>query len=325
MPGNDAIFIVRQMQERHQEKSVKMQYAFVDLEKAFDRVPRDVVRWALRKLGVDEWLVKAVMAMYVGAKTVVKTQDEPSDELEVKVGLHQGSVLSPLLFVSAMEVITQQVRTGLPWELLYADDLVLIGSNEQELKEKISKWKECMEAKGLKMNVNKTKVMVSGWKEGAVEKSGKWPCGVCGKGVGRNSIKCTNCLSWIHQKCSGVHGSLSSSEATFKCKSCVKGQVDNDSCCELTIGADKFERVGKFCYLGDVINADGGVESASVARIRCAWKKFRELLPILTGRGVSLKLKGQVYAACVRSAMLYGSETWAIKADQEFRFERTEM
>jgi len=45
----------------------------VDLEKAFDRVPREVIRWTLRKLGVEEWLVSAVMSMYTGAKTVVRT------------------------------------------------------------------------------------------------------------------------------------------------------------------------------------------------------------------------------------------------------------
>jgi len=45
----------------------------VDLEKAFDRVSREVIRWAMRKLGVEEWLVSAVMSMYIGAKTVVRT------------------------------------------------------------------------------------------------------------------------------------------------------------------------------------------------------------------------------------------------------------
>ena len=81
----------------------------------------------------------------------------------------------------------------------------------------------------------------------------------------------------------------------------------------------------KFCYLGDTINANRGDESASVTRTRCAWQKFRELSPILTGKDISLRIKGRVYEACVRSAMLYGSETWAMKAEQERRFERTEM
>ena len=60
--------------------------AFVDLERAFDRVPREVVQWALRQSGVDEWLVSAVMVMYEGAKTVVKTPFGDSCSFHVKVG-----------------------------------------------------------------------------------------------------------------------------------------------------------------------------------------------------------------------------------------------
>jgi len=64
----DAIFTVRQMQEKYGCKGNKLYFAFVDLEKAFDRVPREVTRWALRKARVDELLVKAVMAMYEGRR-----------------------------------------------------------------------------------------------------------------------------------------------------------------------------------------------------------------------------------------------------------------
>jgi len=77
---------------------------FIDLEKAFDRVPREVIRWAMRKLGVEEWLVSAVMSiMYTGAKTVVRTVYGNSSGFEVKVGMHQRSALSPLLFVIVMD------------------------------------------------------------------------------------------------------------------------------------------------------------------------------------------------------------------------------
>jgi len=112
MPGKrtiDAIFTVRQMQEKYGCKGEKLNFASVDLEKAFDRVPREVTRWALRKVGVDEWLVKAVMAMYEGAQTVVGTTEGDSKTFNVKVGLHQGSVLSPLLFVIVMEMISREL------------------------------------------------------------------------------------------------------------------------------------------------------------------------------------------------------------------------
>jgi len=83
MPGKgttDAIFTVQQMQEKYGCKGKKLYFAFVDFGKAFDRVPRKVTRWALKKAGVEEWLVKAVMAMYEGAQTVVRIRFPESYE-----------------------------------------------------------------------------------------------------------------------------------------------------------------------------------------------------------------------------------------------------
>ena len=68
-----AIFIARQLQERYRGKHRDLWWAFVDLEKAFDRVLRKVVEWAMRKLGVEKWLVRAVMAMYKHARTRVRS------------------------------------------------------------------------------------------------------------------------------------------------------------------------------------------------------------------------------------------------------------
>ena len=121
----------------------------------------------------------------------------------------------------------------MPLELLYADDLILMAESEESLRDKIVKWKSGLEAKGLKMNTGKTKVMFS---------------------------------------CSMKH---------------------------------KVEAV--------------------TARVRSAWKKYRECLPILTGKGFSLKLKGKVYASCVRSCLMHGSETWPMKVQHELKMNRTEM
>ena len=96
---------MRQHQEKYLEKK-ELCLAFIDLEKAFDRVPRELVRWAMWKSGVEEWLVETVMVMYNNVKTVVRTKYGDSEELEVKVGVHQGLVLSPLLFVLVMNAVT---------------------------------------------------------------------------------------------------------------------------------------------------------------------------------------------------------------------------
>ena len=67
-----------------------------------------MIRWAMRKLGVEERLVSAAESMYTGAKTVVRTAYGNSSGFEVKVGMHQGSALSLLLFVTVMEAISRE-------------------------------------------------------------------------------------------------------------------------------------------------------------------------------------------------------------------------
>ena len=102
------------MQENFRIKGKKLYFGLVDLEKAFDRVSREVISWAICKLGVEEWLVSTVMSMYSGAKTVVRTVYGNSKGFEVKVGMHQGSALSPMLFVIVMEAISKEFRVALP-------------------------------------------------------------------------------------------------------------------------------------------------------------------------------------------------------------------
>ena len=100
--------------------------AFVDLEKAFDRVPRDVIWWAMRKLGIDEWLVRLVQSMYTEVRSRVRVGNVYSEEFGVAVGVHQSSDLRLLLFIIMLEALSREFRTGCPWELLYADDLMII-------------------------------------------------------------------------------------------------------------------------------------------------------------------------------------------------------
>ena len=323
----DAIFIVRQMQEKYLGMKKELWMAFVDLEKAFDRVPREVLWWALRYMGVCEWLVKVIMTMYEDVTTAVKVDGEISSEFAVRVGVHQGSVLSPLLFITVMEALSRKFKGGLPWELLYADDLVLLADSEEELLNKIRKWKDALEKKGLRVNVAKTKVMRCDNEADEIVKCGEFPCGVCGKGVRANSIQCLVCKSWIHKRCSKIKGKLKSN-LDFKCAKCVKvvnEQRKIDSKRKLTLEDNvELDCVNEFCYLGDMIGSGGGARHAAVMRVKCAWGKFGELLDILAEKGVSLKVKGLLYRACVQSVMVYGSETWPTRVEDMQRLVKAE-
>ena len=64
------------------------------MEKAYDRVPRGVVRWAMRKLNVDEWLTETIMATYDFSNSAVRVNNTVGNKFNVKAGVHQGSVLS---------------------------------------------------------------------------------------------------------------------------------------------------------------------------------------------------------------------------------------
>jgi len=106
--------------------------------------------------GVEDRLVSAVMSMYAGAKTVVRTVYSNSNCFEVKVGIHQGWALSPLLFVIVMGTFSREFRFALPLEL-YADDLAVIAETEDDLIQRLNKWKDNVENRGMRVNMNKTK------------------------------------------------------------------------------------------------------------------------------------------------------------------------
>ena len=78
----------------------------------------------------------------------------------------------------------------------------------------------------------------------------------------------------------------------------------------MDIGASaRLELVDKFCYLGDVLSVDGDADAAVEARIRTGWNKFRQLVPLLTNKDMSLIMRGRLYSSWVRSSMLHRSET----------------
>ena len=106
-----------------------------------------------------------------------------------------------------------------------------------------------------------------------------------------NSVFCVQCNKWVHKKCSGVKGKLVEG-VKFTCPVCVKGGHD-DPLAEKEVVMDeagKLQCVDKFCYLGDMLGCGGGAGDAVRSKVRCAWGKFRELAPILTVRGMSLKM-----------------------------------
>ena len=125
---------------------------FVDLEKAYVRVPTDLIWWTMRKRSIPEGYVKV---MYSGTKTRVKTRCGRTEYFEVNVGLHQGYALSPLLFIITIDVLTEEARTKPFWAMLLADDLLFVSEMVEEVEEELEIWRAVIENKGLRISRSK--------------------------------------------------------------------------------------------------------------------------------------------------------------------------
>ena len=132
MPGMsamEAIFLVRQLMERYREQK-DLHMVFIDLLKAYDKILWNVMWWALEKHEVPAKYITLIKDMYVNVLTSVRTSDVDTDDFPIKIGLHQGSALSPYLFALVMDEVTRDIQGDIPWCMLFADDVVLVDDSQ---------------------------------------------------------------------------------------------------------------------------------------------------------------------------------------------------
>ena len=188
-----------------------------------------------------------------------------------------------------MEALSRELRTGVPWELLYADDLVLISESLDDCISKFEKWKLEIESKGLRVNSLQC-MPQSCW---------------------RQLNFCSTCSHWVDKICSGLTKRLK--DQAYVCPRCLNlaPPLDYRLIKKIIVDNATMDVEPKFCYLGDMFCAGGGCELAVINRYSVAWGKFKKLLPILTSKHITLELRDKLYTSCVRSVLLHGSENWA--------------
>ena len=116
-------------------------------------------------------------------------------------------------------------------------------------------WRRAVEKRGLKVNLEKTKMLVTGGEVRDVMWVGRYPCGVCGRGVGANSVLCTACGKCCHKRCSGLGRLSTAAVSLFRCPACARGGAGG----AVGVGGGVVGEVKQFCYLGDVLECGGGV------------------------------------------------------------------
>jgi hypothetical protein len=162
MPGRstmEAIFLIRQLMERCREQKKDLHMVFIDLEKDYDKVPTNIMWWALQKHRVSTKYITLIKDMYDNVVASVRTSDRNTNNFPINIGLRQRSTLSPYLFALVMDEVIRDIQGGIPWCMLFVDDVVLIDESKTGVDQKLELWRRTLEAKGFKLSRSKTEYM----------------------------------------------------------------------------------------------------------------------------------------------------------------------
>ena len=280
----DMIFVARQLVEKAREHNHSLYMLFVDLRKAYDSVPRQALWKVLEKCGVPPKLLSLVKSCHEGMRAEVRVGFTTTEEFEVRNGLRQGFTLAPTMFniyISAVVANWQIESPEAGVAVLYKHGRNLVGDRTA------------------KARLSEVKVTETQFADDATLYT-----------PSRQSFE-TSTASFV--KVASEWGLTVSTEKT---KGMVVGEgLDEHNTSSVQVEGGTVEVVSHFTYLGFNISKDGEVTVEIDCRIAKASRAFGCLRkPIFQDRNLSIATKRQVYQAVVLSVLLYGAETWLLKA-----------
>ena len=277
---DDAVFTLRRITEKVRNTNTPLYLVYLDLQKAYDTIPRKAVWAVLQNMGVEGPLLHAIRATYHETKaSVIVGSETSSTTFEVEDGIKQGCPMSCPLLNATLDAIlrrSMQIKnTGIniQWRipngrsnrgeivagtdvvgiLAYADDVVLWSDDKSDLQTATSTLSEIMDRWGIKINTNKSKTQV-------------------------------------------IQPIESNSYYTS----------------DITIRKEKLEQVRNFIYLGSVIDEDTTLDKDIKNRIKGAYSNLKQFLHLWKNRSISKKTKRTIFEACVVSRLLFGCISWAL-------------
>ena len=169
----DQIANIRGIMEKAREFQKNISFCFIDYVKAFDCVDHNQVWKILKEMGIPDHLTCLLRNLYADQEATVRTGHGTTDWLQIGKGVRQGCILSPCLFHFYTECIMrnaglEETQAGIKIarrninNLRYADDTTVMAESEEALKSLLMKVKEESEKVGLKLNIQKMKIMASG-------------------------------------------------------------------------------------------------------------------------------------------------------------------
>ena len=243
---------------------------------------------------MEEWIIRLVQGMYANERSYVSVSEGYIEVFEVKVGVHQCSVLSMLLFIIVLEALSRKFRSGLPWEDLNADDLVIIAESLEECDRRLLTCERSNVGERTESKCKKDKVV---W---------AWiPCRV---------------KPSLHEPSVALEWTATASSAMAASTGCSRNAVGSSTWQRILITDAHGARKLHTPWMGDNIGKSKSkltswrwklpfatkerCSQQPVAvnfqppRVKTAWKKFKELLPVLFSYHLSFRTRGRVYSSC---------------------------
>ena len=173
MIHHSLLVVIHWIIEKAREFQKNIYFCFVDYAKVFDCVDHNKLWKSLQEMGIPDHLTYHLRNLYAGQEATVRTGHGTTDWFQIRKGVHQGCILLPCLFNFYAEYIMRnagldEAQAGIKTSrrninnLRYADDTTLMAESEEELKSLLMKVEEESEKVGLKLNIQKTKIMTSG-------------------------------------------------------------------------------------------------------------------------------------------------------------------
>ena len=252
----DQIATLRIIIEQSLEWNSPVIVNFLDYEKAFDSIDRDTLWKIMRNHGIPQKLVNLISSMYEGTNCRIIHEGQLSDAFDIRTGVRQGCLLSPFLFILAVDWLMKETtkgrRNGLQWtpwtqleDLDFADDLALLSHSHEQMQAKTTVLHNLSTSIGLQIHPAKSKVL----------------------------------------------------------RICTQPKV------RIKVEEQELEEVESFCYLGSIIDKQGGTAAEVKARIGKAQATFTSLNKFWKTKDISLHTKLRIFNSNVKSILLYGCET----------------
>ena len=281
----DMIFAARQLVEKTREHDDSLFVLFIDLRKAYDSVPRSALWRVLEKVGVPPKMLRIIKSFHEGMRAEVRVGTSTTDSIEVRNGLRQGCTLAPTLFNIYYSAVVENWRNRCPVagvNVRYKHGRKLVGDRTAKSRLAEVRVKESQFADDTAAYATTRDALEQAARE-FIHTTEDW-----GTTVNINKTK---------GMAVGCH-------------------LEDSDVAPVQVEGGSIEMVEDFPYLGSNISSDGELKKEISCRIAKAARAFGSLRKsIFQDQNLSVSTKRAVYRAVVMSVLLYGAETWAIKAE----------